>query len=784
MSGTPHDPTLPSSQAQPSDPDASGDFTAGAIRLLAGRYEIVGLLGMGGMGAVYRARDLELGVNVALKVIRPELANGAAAHARFRREVRLARRVTHKNVARTYDLGEADGHRFLTMELVEGATLGELLEKRGQLAIDRAIEIALAMCDGVAAAHEAGVIHRDLKPDNVVIATDGRVVVMDFGVARGTEERGELGRLVATGTPAYMAPEQAENMPSLDGRADEYAIGAILFEMLTGQKPFPGNTIASLAQRLMQGPPNPRTHRPEVSQELATFVMRCLARDREDRYPGVATAAEQLRAVPEALGPLGSRALSTAPPKVARDPVLLAVVPFEAEEPGQSEHLGFGVSDGLIDSLSSVAGLRICSRGVTTRLAGSLTELRDRARLLGAQLLLTGSIKTVGASVRVKVNLATVDDGFSIFRLRLMGSPAEIGAFTERIATGVATALGLTPPVFEHALSNPEALDFYLRARREYFRYSPSAVARACELFRMAVERAPEDPVILSAYAMATTRLAGVEVQYAGPLEIAEAAASRAYAIAPNRVESRVALATVALHAGDAPTAAEHAARALRIAPSSPEACAIAARLLLEAGAVNEGLAHMDMALSLEPRYGGLRYPGARALALAGDWSESERLLLGPLDRVSPFSYWLDRLRMCFWRMDPSWMSGITMDSFAGLEEQERIVAQESLVWLRESRVVPRLVETFRELAYSLGASRRTKAFYAQLTVEARCYLGGMQEEATSALLRAVSEGLFDEPWVRTCPVLDSIRDRPDVQAAYATVAERARAVRFALGVA
>ncbi len=781
--GTPHDPTLPSSQAYPSDPDASGDFIAGAVRLVAGRYEIIGLLGMGGMGAVYRARDLELGENVALKVIRPEFANGAAAHARFRREVRLARRVTHKNVARTYDLGDADGHRFLTMELVEGATLGELLEKRGQLQIDRAIEIALAMCDGVAAAHDAGVIHRDLKPDNVVIANDGRVVVMDFGVARGTEERGELGRLMATGTPAYMAPEQAENVASLDGRADEYAIGAILFEMLTGQKPFPGNTIASLAQRLMHGPPNPRTLRPEVSPELGALVVRCLARDREERYPGVAIAAEQLRAVPEARGPLAVRALSTVPPKMTRDPVLLAVVPFEAEDEASIEHLGFGLSDGLIDALSSVTGLRLCSRGVTARLTGTLPELRERARLLGAQLLLTGSLKTLGNGIRIKVNLATVEDGFSIYRLRLTGASSDIPTFTEQIASGLAQALGLTPPRFEHALSNPEALDFYLRARREYFRYSPSAIARACELFRMAVERAPEDPVILSAYAMATTRLAGVEVQYAGPLEIAEAAASRAFAIAPNRVESRVALATVALHAGDAPTAAEHVARALRIAPSSPEACAIAARLLLEAGAVNEGLAHLDLVLALEPRYGGMRYPGARALALTGDWSESQRLLLGPVDRVSPFSYWLDRLRMCFWRMDPSWMNGVTADMFAGLETQERVVAQESVVWLREHRVVPRLVDMFRELAYSLGASRRTKAFYAQLTVEARCYLGGMQDEAASALLRAVSEGLFDEAWIRCCPVLESIRDRPEVREAHALVAQRAAGVRAALGV-
>jgi serine/threonine-protein kinase len=776
----PNDPTLPGVAPVSTDPDASGDYLApGTLRLLGGRYEITGLIGMGGMGAVYRAKDLELGEVVALKVLKPDVANGAEAHARFRREVRLARRVTHRNVARTYDLGDADGHRFLTMELVDGASLGEVLEKKGPLAIERALHIALAICEGVAAAHEAGVIHRDLKPDNVVIAADGRVVVMDFGVARGLEERGELARFV-TGTPAYMAPEQAENVSDLDGRADQYAIGAIFYEMLTGRMPFPGNTLASLAQRLLSAPPNPLSFRPDIGADLARVIQKCMARNRDDRFATVADVADALRALRDPDMPVTQRAPSTLPPKMTRDPVLLAVLPLDAGEAPDVEHIGFGITDGLIDALGSAPGLRVCSRGVTSRIKGSHIEVRERARLLGAQVLLTGSIVLRNQTVVVKLHLATVEDGFMVWRGRFQGGVADVARITEEAAAGAAQALGIEAPRVERSLSNPEALDLYLRGRREYFRFSPAANARATELLRQATSLSPNDPVVLSAYAMAAARQLGVEVQYAGPLEIAQNAARRAHQIAPDRVESLVALGTVALHAGEAPTAAAHAARALQIAPGSPEAQQLAARLLLESGAVAEGTATMDVVLELEPRYGGMKYAAARAAALAGDWTESKRLVLGPVDRVSPFSYWLDRLRMCIWRGDPSWIVGIDMDRLPGLEPAEQKTARQTARLIRERRMMPELVETFTELTYSLGATTRTKAFFAILTAETRAYVG-LIDEGVSALLRAVSEGLADAPWLTRCPVLEPLRRHDEVIAAIPVVADRALAVRAAL---
>jgi len=211
--------------------------------VLGERYEILGLIGMGGMGAVYRARDVVLSEIVALKLLRPVFAADGESLVQFCQEVRLARRVTHKNVARTYDLGEADGQRFLTMELVEGQTLGALLDGQ-KLSIARTIEIAQSICEGVAAAHDAGVVHRDLKPENVAIAPDGRVVVMDFGIARHVGETSERAGFIV-GTPEYMAPEQAQGAPDVDGRADQYAIGTMMFEMLTT---YPGPNAAAMTE--------------------------------------------------------------------------------------------------------------------------------------------------------------------------------------------------------------------------------------------------------------------------------------------------------------------------------------------------------------------------------------------------------------------------------------------------------------------------------------------------------------------------------------------------------
>lgn len=268
---------------------------------IAGRYEVLSVLGRGGMGIVYAVRDHELGDVVALKVLTREKVESPELLSRFREEVRLARRVTHRNVARTFDIGEHEGMRFLTMELVEGALLSTLLDATGPLPIATAMEVARQMARGVAAAHEAGVVHRDLKPENVSIAKDGRVVIMDFGIARTTHVEEALAITERVwGTPAYMAPEQVEGLVEVDARADVYAFGTVLYEMLTGEVAWTASSPYLVATaRLTSPPPDVRARRVDVPFALAELVTRCMARDPAERFEDGAALLRALDTLPD-----------------------------------------------------------------------------------------------------------------------------------------------------------------------------------------------------------------------------------------------------------------------------------------------------------------------------------------------------------------------------------------------------------------------------------------------------------------------------------------------------
>jgi predicted Ser/Thr protein kinase len=255
-------------------------FVPGAI--LAERYRIVGLLGKGGMGEVYRADDLKLGQAVALKFL-PEhlLANGVAL-ARFHREVRVARQVSHKNVCRVYDIGETDGRHFLSMEYIKGEELSSLLRRIGRLPFDKAIQLARQICAGLAAAHDAGVLHRDLKPANVMIDGDGNARVLDFGLAGLSEEFGEDER--AAGTPAYMAPEQLEGKP-FTPRSDIYSLGLVLYELFTGKRAFDAPSLHELIKlrRSDTTPTTPTSIVKDLDPLIEKVIDRCLQRDPEKR---------------------------------------------------------------------------------------------------------------------------------------------------------------------------------------------------------------------------------------------------------------------------------------------------------------------------------------------------------------------------------------------------------------------------------------------------------------------------------------------------------------------
>jgi HAMP domain-containing protein len=278
--------------------DGSGSLAVG--ERFAGRYDIEEVLGSGGMGVVYRAFDREVGEPVAIKALRPELGIiDPTLLERFKQELRLARRITHRNVVRTYDLGEVEGTYYITMELVRGTTVATLIRQAGRLDVPATLAIGKQLCRALEVAHEEGVIHRDVKPQNLLVDGSGFLKVMDFGIARLAEHRSDPGQGltaagVVVGTPQYMAPEQLFGEP-VDGRADLYATGAVLFECVTGRPVFEApSLVALLARHLEDTAPDPRTMNADVPDSLSRVILRALARRPGDRWT---SAAELLRAL-------------------------------------------------------------------------------------------------------------------------------------------------------------------------------------------------------------------------------------------------------------------------------------------------------------------------------------------------------------------------------------------------------------------------------------------------------------------------------------------------------
>ena len=257
--------------------------------LFASRYRIEQILGRGGMGIVYKANDTQLDEPVAIKTLPGDVMQRSPEELeRFKREIRLARKITHRNVLRTYDYGEAEGVYFISMECVRGYTLAELLDEapNHRLAPRVALGISRQICRGLQAAHEQGIIHRDIKPQNVLIDHKGEVKLMDFGIARVAEAKEGMTQAgLIVGTPHYMSPEQVQGK-TLDPKSDVYSMGVLMYEMVVGVKPFNAPSLtAVLTAHITEMPKQPIDERPEIGREVNTIIVRCLAKNPKDRYP-------------------------------------------------------------------------------------------------------------------------------------------------------------------------------------------------------------------------------------------------------------------------------------------------------------------------------------------------------------------------------------------------------------------------------------------------------------------------------------------------------------------
>ncbi len=286
--------------------------------VLAGRYQVIEELGHGGMGRVYKVYDQEVKAKLALKLIKPEIAADKGTIERFRNELKTARDISHRNICRMYDLGREAGNYFITMEYVSGEDLKSFIKRARQLVAGTAIIIARQICDGLAEAHRVGVVHRDLKPGNIMIDKEGNAKIMDFGIARSLSAKGITGAGVMIGTPEYMSPEQVEGK-EVDKRSDIYSLGIILYEMLTGQVPFEGDTPFTVGVKQKgEAPKDPKSLNAQIPQDLSRLVLKCLEKDKERRYQSADALRAELekveKGIPTAERPVPKRKTSTARP--------------------------------------------------------------------------------------------------------------------------------------------------------------------------------------------------------------------------------------------------------------------------------------------------------------------------------------------------------------------------------------------------------------------------------------------------------------------------------------
>jgi TolB-like protein/predicted Ser/Thr protein kinase len=751
-------------------------------KVVAGRYEVIGLLGVGGMGAVYKVHDRELDEVVALKMLKREIADSPGIVDRFRREVKLARRVTHPNVARTFDLGEHEGERFLTMEYVEGESLATRLARERQLPIAAVVEIASAICAGLEAAHAAGVVHRDLKPDNVLLGHD-RVVITDFGIARAQDAGAKSRTAVPVGTPAYMAPEQVEASPEIDARADIYALGAMLFELLTGRLPFESESVFAIAaMRLTQPPPDPRVHRPDLPETVATLVMRCMARKPEDRPQRASEIASRLASLTlpaaDALAKTGeSRIVSIAPhDQTGALQKTVAVLPFRNAGPADDDYLVDGLTDDVIDALSMTPGLRVRPRGVVMQHKNA-GDPRAIGRQLGVQVVVEGTMRTSADTIRVSARVLSVEDGFQIWAKRFDGTRSDVLRIGDEASREVAAALSSRTPTRAAIATDPVAIDLYLRGRHEYLKFWSTANERAIELLHAAHERSPQDPLITAAYAASLARQFGFGS--ANPIErnkTARQIAEEAVRMAPQLAEAHFALAQVKLHEPDLPGTAASLVRALSLSPLLPDAHQLRARLLSEVGSPRESIEAAHRAMQLEPRFSHLRFDvQARAHAMLGEWNLVD---YGepPTEVEAANLYWIMATRFTMWKRDPA-AAKLLAERLTALDAGS-VLARMFVGWIFDKKIPTPERARLDERKAAEGITRRMRVFWNQLGAEMRIYVG---EKPMDDVRRAVDLGLVDIAWMDGCPLLDDLRNEPGFAEMRETVATRARIVYMQL---
>jgi serine/threonine-protein kinase len=707
---------------------------------------------------------------------------------RFRREVKLTRRIVHRNVARMFDIGEHAGDKFLTMELVDGESLARLAGG-ARLPWPRLQAIATQLCAGLEAAHAAGVVHRDLKPDNVLLEHGSdRAVITDFGIARSGDDIGvtQIGAVV--GTPRYMSPEQLAGR-DVDARSDLFSLGVMMFELATGTRPWAGDSAIAIAVAQATSEAGVvDTTSGDIPAAFGAIVAACLQleparRPASAELIGAAIAngsSDGLDAAPSTRALRPPRATTPPPARTAertpaREPATLAVLPFTCAP--DDEYLADGLAEDITDTLSTTPGLRVRPAGVAR---GAPVDARELGAQLGVGHVLAASLRRTPSGLRVSARLTAVADGFQTWADKAELAEGQVFAVSERIASGAAAALS-AHAVAQTRPTDPRAVELYLRARAEQRRYWGNHAQAAADLLDRAAELAPTSAAILGALAHARVQ-AWVMRQRPELAPSAQAAIERA--LATGHPEAYLASAQYGFNTGSFEQGARDLGIALVRAPMLAPAHELAAHILIEIEG-ESARPHYETAAGLDPTRAHLQETGlARLEALQGDFANAERraaLLCSHPDPSIQIMGHVHRARFMRWRgeldglRDELKLFDLRMGPFAQTTVRLLIEALDRgtidvtgwrAEWLERSRTV--------------GVPVRQQLMGAQLVVEA-LLLTNQIDEAITTITDAAELGLMDIMWIDHCPALRALAaDARFVPIRYA-VDSRAARVRATL---
>jgi tetratricopeptide (TPR) repeat protein len=660
------------------------------------RFRIEKLLGAGGMGKVYKAFDKELSRMVALKTLQPELVSDPLLIERFKQELLLASKISHRHILRIHDLSEADGVKYITMAFIEGQDLHQLMKEEGPFPLERSLKIAKQLCEALDAAHSEGVVHRDFKPQNVLVGRDDHSYVSDFGLATSLEtaKMGMTRTGALVGTPRYMSPEQVEGKP-VDNRADLYALGLVFYEMVSGDVPFSGgSTWQSMYQRVQETPKDVKLLNPSLPEYVARIIMHCLEKDPADRYQSAKEILADLEAgrspllSPVRKAPIASPAVdrrwwyaagaaalilvglffaiprtrhwvftspngdatttSTSGPPTAAHAKFVAVLPFRVL--GDQASLGY-VAEGLDEALSAklfqLKDVRLASSTAAAK-TDPKTPLSEVAKELGVNLIVHGTVQGgSGGSLRVTINLENVAENRLVWSREFAGVTGDLLTIEDQIYAPLVEALDLKPTNEEqarataHPTQNIEAYELYLKGRNALRgQQDLKNVKSAIGFFEQALKKD-------SSFALAYTGVADAslimyrETNDSSWSAKALGAAQQARALGEDQPEIHLALGSVYRSSGRTAEAVVELKRALELAPNSDEAYRRLGAAYMSGGSSAEAIQAYQKAVELNPYYW-VNYNalgnGFYQLGDYGKAAESYRRVI-ELDPKNPYAY-------------------------------------------------------------------------------------------------------------------------------------------------